>query len=336
MSKKITIYDVANRAGVAISTVSRVLNDSPYVSDKTKEKVQKAIDELEFYPQANARKLASKEPQIIAMAVPTFTTPFFNEVLKGVKDEIVNTDLDLIIYNTGSTESKANFMKFLDRGTPDALIIFSIDIDEDIHRRVRSLRIPILLVDSRHKEFDYFWWDNYAGGYMAAEHLVEKGFKKIGLIQAHAHSEKYLQREQGFRDALIKHKLPLLDEYVASGITRKHAGFSEEAGYEAIHILKNRNKLPEAIFCSNDAQALGALHALDELNLRVPDDIAMIGYDNIKISQYLNLTTIDQKMMEIGNQATRRIVNQIYEEEEELQQVTVKPALIERKSTRRS
>ncbi len=118
MSKKITIYDVANRAGVAISTVSRVLNDSPYVSDKTKKKVQKAIDELEFYPQANARKLASKEPQIIAMIVPTFTTPFFNEVLKGVKDEIVNTDLDLIIYNTGSQDSKANFMKFLDQGYP--------------------------------------------------------------------------------------------------------------------------------------------------------------------------------------------------------------------------
>lgn len=335
MSKKITIYDVANRAGVAISTVSRVLNDSPYVSDKTKKKVQKAIDDLEFYPQANARKLASKEPQIIAMIVPTFTTPFFNEVLKGVKDEIVNTDLDLIIYNTGSQDSKANFMKFLDRGTPDALIVFSIDIDEEIHRRIRSLHIPILLVDSRHKEYDYYWWDNYTGGYMAAEHLVNKGYKKIGMVTAHGKSEKYQQREQGFKDALKKHKMPIHDDYIASGITRKHAGFSEEAGYEAVHILKNRDKMPEALFCSNDAQALGAMHALSELEIKVPDDIAIIGYDNIKISKYLDLTTIDQKMMEIGNQATQRIVSRIYEETEEIQQITVKPSLIERKSTRK-
>ncbi len=170
---------------------------------------------------------------------------------------------------------------------------------------------------------------------MAAEHLISKGYKKIGMVTAHAKSEKYQQREQGFKDALEKHNMPIHEDYIASGITRKHAGFSEEAGYEAVHILKNRDKMPEALFCSNDAQALGALHALAELEMKVPDDIAIIGYDNIKISKYLDLTTIDQKMMEIGNQATQRIVSRIYEETEENKHITVKPSLIERKSTRR-
>lgn len=113
MSKKVTIYEVAKNAGVAISTVSRVLNDSPNVSDETKEKVQKAIDELNFRPQVSARKLASKEPQILAVAVPSFTTPFFNEVLKGVKDEIKKMDLDIILYNTGSKDPEEAVINFL-------------------------------------------------------------------------------------------------------------------------------------------------------------------------------------------------------------------------------
>ncbi|HKJ44690.1 MAG TPA: LacI family DNA-binding transcriptional regulator [Balneolales bacterium] len=333
MAKKVTIYDVANRANVAISTVSRVLNDSPYVSDKTKKKVKAAIEELEFYPQVNARKLASKEPQMIAMAVPTFTTPFFNEVLKGVKDEITNIDLDLIIFNTGSSDSKENFKKFLDRGTPDALIIFSIEIDDEIDRRLSHLNVPIILIDTKHPNYDYYWWDNYKGGYLAGEHLAAQGFQKIGLIRAHTRANKYVQREQGFRDALNKNNIPLQEEYVASGITRKHAGFSEEAGYEALYIMHNRDSMPDAIFCMNDMQALGALHALSELNLSVPEDVALIGYDNVKIAKYLSLTTLDQKMIEIGKQATKRLAKSIYEDLEDHEQVTVEPELIERKST---
>ena len=105
MAKKITIYDVAKEAGVAISTVSRVLNDSPYVSEETKKrKCRLQLINLDFHPQVSARMLAKRQPQIIAVAVPTFTTPFFNEVLKGVKDEISKLDLDFIIYNTGSED----------------------------------------------------------------------------------------------------------------------------------------------------------------------------------------------------------------------------------------
>ncbi len=336
MSKKVTIYDVAQKAGVAISTVSRVLNDSPYVSEDTKRKVKTAIEELEFYPQANARKLASKQPNMVAMAVPTFTSPFFNEVLKGVKDEIFHTDLDLVIYNTGSLDSTGNLKKFLDRGTPDALFIFSIDIDEEIHHRLIAQEVPVILVDTKHPDFDYFWWDNYLGGKIAAEHLVKQGFTRIGMVQALDRSEKYLQREKGFQETLRQLKHPLRDEYMTAGITRKHSGFSEEAGYEAVHILHNRGAMPEAIFCSNDAQALGAYHGLEELNLHVPDDVALIGYDNIKIARYLNLTTIDQKMIDMGAKAIRQLETRLFEKPEDLYQVTVKPELIVRKSTLRS
>jgi LacI family transcriptional regulator len=333
MAKKNTIYDVAKRAGVAISTVSRVLNQSPYVSDSTKQRVEKAIKELDFYPQVNARKLARKEAQIISVAVPTFTTPFFNEVLKGVKDEIKNTELDFIIYNTGSENPEANFTGFIEKGIPDAVIIFSIEITETIHKRLKDLPIPVILVGSDHASYDRIYWNNYKGGFIAAEHLVKQGFTKIGMIRPHSISSISDQKERGFRDALREYGIPMDEDYLVSGITRKHAGFSEEAGSEAINILLSRKKLPQALFCSNDAQAIGAIHALKERGIRVPEDIAVMGYDNIKISKYLNLTTIDQKMYEVGKAAIKRLNARIKNNDLEITHSIIEPELVVRKST---
>lgn len=333
MAKKHTIYDVAKRAGVAISTVSRVLNQSPYVSDSTKSRVEKAISELYFYPQVNARNLARKEAQLISVAVPTFTTPFFNEVLKGVKDEIKTTGLDFIIYNTGSDNPEANFSGFIEKGIPDAMIIFSIEITETIHKRLKDLPIPVILVGYEHPDYDYIYWDNYHGGFIAAEHLVKQGFTKIGMIRPHSKSTISDQRERGFRDALRENGVPMDEDYLVSGITRKHAGFSEEAGAEAINILLARNKMPQALFCSNDAQAIGAIHSLEEKGFSVPADVAVMGYDNIKISNYLNLSTVDQKMYEVGKASIKRLVERIKNSDLKPMQTLIKPELVVRKST---
>jgi LacI family transcriptional regulator len=335
MAKKNTIYDVAKRAGVAISTVSRVLNQSPYVSDSTKQRVEKAIKELDFYPQANARKLAKKEAQVISVAVPTFTTPFFNEVLKGVKDEIKHLDLDFIIYNTGSDNPEANFVSFIEKGIPDALIVFSIEITDTIHRKIKDLPIPIILVGSDHPSYDHIYWDNYRGGYIAAEHLIKQGYTKIGMIRPHTTSRISDLREKGFRDALKENGIAMDEDYLVSGITRKHAGFSEEAGSEAINILASRNKMPQALFCSNDAQAIGAIHALNERGLSVPGDVAVMGYDNIKISRFLNLTTVDQKMYEVGKAATQRLAQRIQNLHMEPMQNVIRPEIVARKSTQK-
>jgi LacI family transcriptional regulator len=333
MAKKHTIYDVAKRAGVAISTVSRVLNQSPYVSDSTKSRVEKAISELDFYPQVNARNLARKEAQLISVAVPTFTTPFFNEVLKGVKDEIKTTGLDFIIYNTGSDNPEANFSGFIEKGIPDAMVIFSIEITETIHKRLKDLPIPVILVGYEHPDYDYIYWDNYHGGFIAAEHLVKQGFTKIGMIRPHSKSTISDQRERGFRDALRENGVPMDEDYLVSGITRKHAGFSEEAGAEAINILLARNKMPQALFCSNDAQAIGAIHSLEEKGFSVPADVAVMGYDNIKISNYLNLSTVDQKMYEVGKASIKRLAERIKNSDLKPMQTLIKPELVVRKST---
>ncbi|MFO8029386.1 MAG: LacI family DNA-binding transcriptional regulator [Cyclonatronaceae bacterium] len=335
MAKKQTIYDVARVANVAISTVSRVLNGSPYVSDDTKKRVQNAIDELDFRPQVNARKLARREAQIIAVALPTFTTPFFNEVLKGVKDRLKDTDLDFIIYNTGSAEPEETLKTFLDRGIPDALLILSINIDDETGNRLKKAGIPVVLVGAMHSDFNYFFWNNFKGGYLAGEHLIKQGYKQIGIVRSHSKSMVADSREKGFREVLETYNLPLEQKFFVKGITRKHSGYSEEAGYEAVQIMKERGGLPEAIFCTNDAQAIGVMHALKEDNLRIPEDIGVMGYDNIKTAHFLGLTTIDQSMYDVGIMAIDRLTTMIKDKDTRIIQKEIEPKLVSRKSTRR-
>ncbi len=335
MAKKQTIYDVARVANVAISTVSRVLNGSPYVSEETKKRVQKAIDELDFRPQVNARKLARREAQIIAVALPTFTTPFFNEVLKGIKDRLKDTDLDFIIYNTGSTNPEETLKMFLDRGIPDALLVISINIDKEIGNRLKSAGIPVVLLGAKHDDFNYLYWNNYKGGYLAGEHLIKQGYKIIGMVRSHSKSIVADNREKGFRDVLETYNLPLDEKYFVKGITRKHSGYSEEAGYEAVQIMKERGGLPEAIFCTNDAQAIGVMHALREDKRRIPEDIGVMGYDNIKTAQYLSLTTIDQKMYDVGMMSIDRLTTMIKEKDTSVVQSEIDPKLVVRNSSKR-
>lgn len=333
MNKKVTIYEVAKSAGVAISTVSRVLNDSPNVSEETKLKVQKAINELNFRPQVSARKLASKEPQMLAIAVPSFTTPFYNEVLKGVKDEIRKMDLDIILYNTGSKDPEEAVINFFDRGTADALILLSIDVSETIDRHLKTTHVPIVLVNSYHPDYNYYIMDDYKGGYMAGEHLVKQGFERIGMISTPIKTRTSTERERGLIDALKNYKMPIDRSLFVTGDTTKHAGYTEETGFEAIYKYDKMGKFPDALFCSNDTQALGALHALSKLGMKVPDDIGIMGYDNIKLSRYLDLTTVDQQMHKTGAQATAQLARIIKNKDVDLVQETISPILVERGST---
>jgi len=336
MNKKVTIYEVAKKAGVAISTVSRVLNGSQNVSEETRIKVDNTIKELNFRPQVSARKLAKKEPQMLAVAVPSFTTPFFNEVLKGVKDELKNMDLDIILYNTGSKNPEEAVHNFFDRGTADALILLSIDVTDKIHEVLQATQTPIVLVNSYHESYNYFMMNDYLGGYMSGEHLVKKGFENIGMISTVVKSRSSQQREQGFKDALKNYKMNIDESLFITGDSEKHGGFTEEAGFEAINKYQKMGKFPDAIFCANDTQALGAIHAINKLGMSVPEDIALMGYDNIKFSKYMDLTTIDQKMYKIGVQATARLAEIISDPDQNLYQTTIDPVLIERGSTHKS
>lgn len=336
MAEKPTIYEVAKQVGVSTATVSRVLNDSPRVSDDTKRKVIEVIEELNFAPRMTARKLATGEPQMLAVVVPSFTTPYYNEVLKGIKDEMAHIDLDMMMYNTGSKNPEAKMKQFFDRGMADAAIILSIDIPDDIHEQLQTNKIPTILVNKKHPDYDYYHVDDYRGGYQAGIYLAEQGLEKIGLISSAFESSSSIERERGFMDAMEERGISIDSDFVLKGESEKHSGFSEEAGYEAIGKLDKTGRFPEAIFCLNDTLAIGAMYALSRRNIQVPGDIAIMGYDNIKLSKYYDLTTVDQKMYTIGVNAIRRLKEIILNPGEKLHQEDIDPVFVERGSTRRN
>jgi LacI family transcriptional regulator len=332
--KKATIYEVAKRADVSTATVSRVLNDSPLVSDKTRDKVYEVIDELGFSPQLTAQKLAGGSPQTLAVMVPSFTTPYFNEVLKGIKDKVQNTDLDFILYNTGSDKKEERMERFIERGMADAVIVLSIRVNPAVHQHLEASNTPVVLINTTHPDYSYYESNDYLGGFLAGKHFAEQGFETVGVISASIESTVTTNLKHGFTDALKKYQIPVKDELFVKGETKKHNGFTEEAGYEAVQKYAENESFPEAVFCLDDTLALGAMYALSELGKRIPEDIAIMGYDNIKMSKYIDLTTVDQQMYSIGAGAIELLLELINRPERRpIQQKKVDPVLIERGST---
>lgn len=335
MAEKSTIYEVAEKVGVSTATVSRVLNDSPRVSEETKRRVKEVMEEMNFTPRITAQKLATGEPHMLAVIVPSFTTPYFNEVLKGIKDEMASIDLDMMLYNTGSKNPEVKMKNFFDRGMADAAIVLSINISEDLHELLQANQTPTVLVNEKHPEYNYYYVDDYEGGYLAGTYLADQGFEKIGLISAAIESASSIERKRGFMDAVHEQDITIDKNFSVKGDSEKHSGFSEEAGYEAIKKLHKMGGFPEAVFCLNDTLAIGAMYAMSQLGKKVPDDVAIMGYDNVKLSKYYELTTIDQKMYTIGVNAIRRLTKLVSETDNELHQEDISPELVERESTQR-
>ena len=153
---KVTIYDVAERAGVAISTVSRVLNDSRDVSQKTRKRVIEAIDELKFRPDRVAKTLAQKRTRSIAIAIPTFTTPFHTELLKGVRSRFRNRENELLLFDLGSEDPRSTLLRFLERGTVDGLLLAGVPVDERLTPELKGFRTTVVLIGHHHTDFDCF------------------------------------------------------------------------------------------------------------------------------------------------------------------------------------
>ncbi len=314
---RVTIYDVAERAGVAISTVSRVLNGSAEVSDVTRGRVQQAISALRFQPQRTARALAQQSTTSIAVAMPSATSSFYVEVLKGVKDALRERDIDLLLCNLGSQHPFATLERFLDRGAVDGLLLVSLPIEGETGERLTRVNAPVVLVGTRSgqpsdaPDFDTLWWDDAAGARRATEHLIELGHTRIGLISAHAWSYNSTPRLEGYRDALEAAGLGFDPALVVSGQAIKHAGYSEEAGAEAMEMLLALPDPPTAVFAASDVQAFGAWAFARDAGLRVPRDVSIVGYDNLKVSRFLGLTTVDQQMKAVGQRATTRLLDRM-------------------------
>ncbi len=308
---KNTIYDVARHAGVAISTVSRVLNNSADVSEPTRLRVLRAIDELQFRPDRTAKMLANKQTVTLAVATPTFTSPFHNELLKGIRNRLRERDVDLLLCDLGSSGHSLRLLNFLKRGAVDGLLLVGVPVDGRLAQELSALHAPVILIGSRHDDFDSYFWDDVAGARVAVEHLIESGHTRIGLLASHAKSPVQQDRVEGYRAALQGAGIAFDLELVKTGRTEKHGGFSEEAGYEAMTELLTIEPRVTAVFASSDVQALGAWKAVRDAGLSVPTDVAVVGYDDIKTSRYIGLTSVDQGMQRVAEEATEVLLARV-------------------------
>jgi LacI family transcriptional regulator len=333
VSPKRTIYDVASEAGVAISTVSRVLNGSPDVAPSTRARVEAAIEKLQFRPKRVARSLAQQQTCTLAVAMPSFTSIFYVEILKGVKDTLREEDIDLLLCNLGSVNPYATLYRFLQQGAVDALMLASLPVDEPLERELDKLRAPVLLLGTPHDRFDHLCWDDLHGTEEAVGHLIEMGHTRIGMITAQPWSYNADVRVRGYRQALLAAGIQYQPELVVCGETQKHAGFSEEAGYEGMQKLLALPQSPTAVFATSDVKAYGAWAATRDAGLSIPEDIALVGYDNLKLSRYLGLTTVDQQMYDVGVRATKRLLAELHDDLDEPMMEVIRPELIVRRSS---
>ena len=306
-----TIHDVANRAGVSPATVSRVVNETGQTADDTRERVAEVIDELGYRPNRTAKALSQGSTQTIAVAVPTFTTPFHNELLKGIRSRLKDVDADFLLCDLEWENPEASLVHFLERGAMDGLLAAGLPMSESLAWELQKLGGPSVLVGSQWPDLDSFHWDETTGARMAAEHLLGRGHSRIGMITTHRDNPIQNARIQGYAEALRAAGIEPRDEWIATGRTEKHAGFSEESGYEAMQSLLRAGPDVTAVFASSDVQAIGAWQALRQADYDVPEDVALIGYDDIKISRFIGLSSVAQNMHEIGERATDLLLRRL-------------------------
>ncbi|MDE2834238.1 MAG: LacI family DNA-binding transcriptional regulator [Bacteroidota bacterium] len=307
-ASRVTIYDVAQQAGVAISTVSRVLNESPDVAAATRAHVLETIDALKYRPNRVAKSLAQPRSTVIAIAIPTFTTPFHNELLKGLRTVLAGREHDLLLFDLGSSDPLQRLRSKLKGGTVDGLILAGIPVDPPLARELKALRAPVILIGNHHTQFDSFFWDDTEGARIAATHLITAGHVRIGMIRAYTDGYLQLQRIRGYQDALTAHEIDFDPQLLQSGTTAKHAGFSEEHGFEAMQRLLESEPRPTGVLASSDVQAIGAWKSIRDAGLSVPQDIALVGYDDIKTSYYIGLSSVDQRIEGTGQAAAERLM----------------------------
>ncbi|WP_330961269.1 substrate-binding domain-containing protein [Photobacterium sp. 53610] len=329
-----TMKDIAKLAGVSTSTVSHVINKSRFVSDEIAERVNNAAKALNYAPSALARSLKINRTQTIGMLVTTSTNPFFGEVVKGVERSCYQKGYNLILCNTeGDNERmKASIDTLLQKRVDGLLLMCSTLEGERIEVFDRYPDIPVVVMDWGPMSFasDKIQDNSYQGGYLAARYLIDCGHRDIGCITGPLIKHQAQIRYEGFKRAMNEAGLAFRSDWVIE------SDFECEGGYDAFHTMYASGTLPSAIFVCNDMMAMGVINAANEKCVRIPDDLSIIGYDDIHIAKFMtpSLTTIHQPKYRLGQAAVETLLKRINKEITEPQIVQLEPTLVVRQSVR--
>ena len=324
--------DVARMAGVSTSTVSHVINNDRFVSEAIREKVEAAVKSLNYAPSALARSLKLNQTRTIGMLITASTNPFYSELVRGVERSCFERGYSLVLCNTEGDEQRMNRnLETLMQKRVDGLLLLCTETHQpspEIMQRYPS--VPTVMMDWAPFDgtSDLIQDNSLLGGDIATQHLIDKGHTRIACITGPLDKTPARLRLEGFLVAMDRAGLPVPDGYQITG------DFEFSGGFEAMQSLLAQKDRPQAVFIGNDAMAVGAYQALYQAGLRVPDDIAVVGYDDIELAQYMTppLTTIHQPKDELGELAIDVLIHRIAQPGLQQQRLQLTPVLMERGS----
>lgn len=333
----VTIKDVARLAGVDPSTVSRVIADNPRISAKTKEKVLKVMEELDFHPNAIARSLANRSTKTIGVIMPhsteqVFVNPFFTEVMRGIGVSALKRGYN-VLFSTGSNseeEYKAT-NRLVNEKRVDGLILLTSRLGDLTIESLRKKHFPFVVVGKPSSMEDVNWVDNdnQEAGFKAAEYLIKLGHKRIGFIGGEFTYVFMGERFKGYKRALDSYGLKFGKELLSLG------EFVEEGGYSAMKKLLAQGNRPTAIVAADDLMAFGAMRAIKEEGLVIPDDISVIGFNDTPLASYVDppLSSMGIFVYDLGYNAGEILINQLQESDGHKKHIVIPASLSIRRST---
>ena len=329
--EKVTIQDIADRAGVSISTVSRVLNKNSSVRKEYRIAVEEAVEALNYQPNIFARGLAGGQSKTIGVITQHITSPFFDLILRGILEEMTGSEYQPIFADGQwrTVKERQSVQTFIERRV-DGLIVLGGTLPEAELAAVAS-RLPIVVIGRQLASIpdSCLPLDNFGGAYAATTHLIEQGHQRIVHLTGIMHHSDARQRLAGYKQALLDGGLAVEDRFILEG------DFSEQSGVMSVERLFSNGPIATAIFAANDQMAMGVRLALYRRGIRVPDDMSIIGFDDQPASAFMTppLTTVRQPALEIGRSAAQRILQKILAEPEEIE--TFRAKLIVRDSVAR-
>jgi LacI family transcriptional regulator len=293
-----TIVDVAARAGVGVGTVSRVLNNSPLVSDKTRERVMAVIDELDYRPSQMARNLSLGRTLTVGVIVPFLTQSSVVERIRGIVATLRTTPYDLVLFTVETPAQREEQFRNLARNRVDGLISVSLAPGDLEVERFRRAGVPVVLINARHPALPRVLSDDVAGGELATRHLIELGHERIAFI-GEPPSDPYgvgwsAARQLGYQRAMTAAGLPMRADYQGLGPAGRRVA------HRIAQELLRLDEPPTAVFVASDSQALAVMEAAEQAGVEVPAQLSVVGFDDIDVSKYVGLTTVRQPLFDSG------------------------------------
>lgn len=328
-----TIRDVAKKANVSVATVSRILNGLNGYSDKTKQKVMRTIEEMGYHPNAIARSLNNRRTQTIGVLFPAVSNEFSSALLHGIEDYAHSRNYSVLVCNTAVDGSRTlSYLQVLREKLVDGVVFASEVLREEYAKVLEAMNVPVVLLSSEagHLSYPHVKVDDRKAAYDAVRYLIGKGHREIAMISGTKDDPMAgVPRVEGYKQALLDNGLPFREERVAYG------NFFFESGLHAMEALLKEAEGFTAVFAASDEMAVGALTCVTKQGIRVPEELSIIGYDNIRLSMMVQppLTTVSQPLAEMGQSAAGKLIHMI-ETGETVTSSIVPHQIVERQSVR--